>query len=846
MKRQWFIAGVLILLLAGSCTTERDIPGEQPTGTAVSFKVSTTYENRASDTRTVYSGEVFSDGQRTVERIDWEDGDLVTIACAKSPEGQADYRITGESSGSSMMLKPLQSDGGLSWGTGEHCFLALYPAAATDGVGEENVSLEEDRFRMVIPSVQHVTEDGATFSADMRLAYMWAAARATRDGSTPVKLSFRPMMTAFEFTLSALDPYPVTLNSITLQSASTALSGEISARVLDDLQNLEYSFENTSNQIVAQLGGARITQEQSISFTLFCLPQDITQLSMTLDTDEGMRTVDFKKDGQWLTFGGGIKMRIRNLPVETRDLLFEGTANGAFSVCTVDAENKTVYTETLVTPDTDGHFSARLPRLTDQPSHYRINGEDNLLTITHFPETISTDSSLTSFLRDSRKLTGYVPFDSGGITRFSSMFRNCAALEEIRDLDTSKGETFAYMFSGCSSLREGPAMDTSKGTSVAGLFDGCSSLVSVPEYDTSSSESFNYMFNGCTALSSVPLFNTAKGTTFRYMFSQCKSLTSVPLFDTGMGNYFDRMFEGDSALETVPLFSTGKGTTFAYMFNGCGNLRSVPSLNLSSGRFFNSMFFSCRSLTEIPDFDTAKGEAFDNMFNRCSSLETVPALPTGTGKSFHGMFMECTALREIPLLETGAGTDFSYMFYDCLLLESVPTFNLAAGTDFKCMFYGCEALTGIPEFSTANGVDFSYMFSNCFALTSFPGMDTAKGTRFQNMFKGDSGMTRMGSIDCSGAGTDADMQDFVSLCTSLAETNGFGAVKVNLDLRDLPARRETVMTIVEGLATAYGKELTLSAAQEGKLTAEDRGEIATKGWSIVIAEESADSEGDYT
>ena len=56
------------------------------------------------------------------------------------------------------------------------------------------------------------------------------------------------------------------------------------------------------------------------------------------------------------------------------------------------------------------------------------------------------------------------------------MFRGCAALTSVPDMDTSSVTTMRYMFQGCVALTHVPDMDTSGVTDMYAMFLGCSSL----------------------------------------------------------------------------------------------------------------------------------------------------------------------------------------------------------------------------------------------------------------------------------------------------------------------------------------------------------------------------------
>ena len=130
-----------------ACTTET--PFEVRTGQAVSFGVTTGFDN-GPETRTEYRGTLVTSGESRYERINWVPGtDRIRILCDDANDVKmADYKILSASVGedarnSSGTVEPAGSDK-LTWGlSGDHYFFALYPAAAMSGVTASEAVLEK-------------------------------------------------------------------------------------------------------------------------------------------------------------------------------------------------------------------------------------------------------------------------------------------------------------------------------------------------------------------------------------------------------------------------------------------------------------------------------------------------------------------------------------------------------------------------------------------------------------------------------------------------------------------------------------------------------------------------------
>lgn len=80
------------------------------------------------------------------------------------------------------------------------------------------------------------------------------------------------------------------------------------------------------------------------------------------------------------------------------------------------------------------------------------------------------------------------------------MFRLCAALTTVPDMDTSQVTNMSYMFQDCSSLTTVPTMDTSKVTAMDSMFRACSALTYVPDMQTRNVTNVSYMFSNCSSL----------------------------------------------------------------------------------------------------------------------------------------------------------------------------------------------------------------------------------------------------------------------------------------------------------------------------------------------------------
>lgn len=286
-------------------------------------------------TKTSYSGVLTTSD---VERIDWEDGDLIRIISNEVSEPvdkYADYvlSLTGNNGRYSYAkANPASSSGhGLIWGEGSHTFYSVYPSPSTSGAQSGlGLSLSDDGglVTAVIPVDQSyatartgVTED---YYGDMRLAYMTAATTAS-EGSD-VTLEFTPMVTTFYVTVSNDTGATMTLRKVSLSSGDTALAGTFRA-VLSSSNTRTYSVyegggwvsapTNTASNstVYATFDGLSIAPNGSITVALFAMPvENIKQLTLSVVTDEtGELCLPLKYEGSWINFAREHKHNLNNL-----------------------------------------------------------------------------------------------------------------------------------------------------------------------------------------------------------------------------------------------------------------------------------------------------------------------------------------------------------------------------------------------------------------------------------------------------------------------------------------------------------------------------------------------------
>ncbi|MBO5351502.1 MAG: hypothetical protein J6A66_07860 [Alistipes sp.] len=267
--------------LVTSCT--KDVMEEPqvtpvPNNSEVQFGARAGFEN-ADESRTVYTGETYTVGNTTFERIDWVDytvnaetgestGDVIDIYSEEAINKQASYWVNDNSNTSNnqtagtdegYLIKTEET--ALQWGSnGSHTFYGVYPSNAmfgamttpivntfADGVLTATISKEQHTQGVTIGT----TTDGHTLyemKPDMRFAYMVAKTTVEKPQSS-VSLSFVPCVTAIRVVLK----HPVKGASETqvqhaMYLAAVELQGKgILGQFTADLQNWTGTYPTCTN-----------------------------------------------------------------------------------------------------------------------------------------------------------------------------------------------------------------------------------------------------------------------------------------------------------------------------------------------------------------------------------------------------------------------------------------------------------------------------------------------------------------------------------------------------------------------------------------------------------------------
>ncbi len=261
--------------------------------------------------RAAFSG-VVTDG---VERIDWEKDDRIRVFSpqASGADGEthwADYRVKSVREDGTSSLASVEPEGTrLSWGEGAHDFYAVCPSPADAG----GTSLENRVFHGLIPATQNVDWEDRDGLPDRNRICLLAAAHGLEESrEEPVHLVFRPLFTALSFTLSLEDKNPVPITSFRLESSAGPIAGAFRVSMEDEDWLIKTEGETADGISIGM--DRTLEQGSSMTFTVLCLPLDLSGLKAVFETAYGTKSLTLSyQDGSPIVFPACRKARITGL-----------------------------------------------------------------------------------------------------------------------------------------------------------------------------------------------------------------------------------------------------------------------------------------------------------------------------------------------------------------------------------------------------------------------------------------------------------------------------------------------------------------------------------------------------
>ena len=239
--------------------------------------------------------------------------------------------------------------------------------------------------------------------------------------------------------------------------------------------------------------------------------------------------------------------------------------------------------------------------------------------------------------------------------------------------------------------------------------------------------------------------------------------------------------------------------------------------------------------------DESIGMYRDN--DRHYALQNSDYIVSEENKALHGVIVDKTSIQNnkdnlnfkyCPFFDTNNVTNMDSMFSDCSSLTSIPLLNTSKVTRMDYMFSYCRSLTTIPALDTSNVTNINSMFYWCRSLTTIPALDTSNVTNMDSIFYGCISLYSIPLIDTSNVTT---MFGVVYGCSSLTYLGGFKNLHISVNSNFLDQcpnlTVESLMNVINNLATVSGQTLKFGNVNLSKLTAEQKAIATNKGWTLT-------------
>lgn len=328
------------LLLPG-CTKENDKQSDSD-----NLQFSATYlETKA----------VYGDDAGSYQRIIWLGGDDVRIASDRCQTAlgshSSDYSVAPLSGASNAYRGTIShiptyqgqtEDSGLRWAdgaSGRANFWSTYPASAMEAGGSDRISTSiSSSTSLAIAAVKQPSGSVVKILDPVNGSYpMVSYVSGVSAGTSLVNLIYYPAFTAFQVTLTNDTGADMTLASCAISSTTSVLCGRFSASISD----LAKDSPVTSSVSVTSGAGYKVsagvnqvlTDGQSVTFSIFCLPTDITNATFECTyTDANgtkTKTLALNRNDQPIVFAACKQHRI--------NLRFDGGGNVDYEITPVIA-----------------------------------------------------------------------------------------------------------------------------------------------------------------------------------------------------------------------------------------------------------------------------------------------------------------------------------------------------------------------------------------------------------------------------------------------------------------------------------------------------------------------------
>lgn len=352
MKVSKVLVVLSAVMLSASCDRMDSFEGlySRAKGEEIVFGVSNS--NGGVFTKSEYSGEEIEQDSKNYERIDWVEGEELSLACAQVSDIKTfSYEVASVETDGTFSYAGIThdaSDEGLRWGDdGDYYFYAQSP--------ESDNLLTSGHTHFIIPKDQTGTgswDNGNTkytVAANPDYMHMTSYSVVTKNGSTPappVDLPFTMLPTVIEFTLSG--EAGMAVKNIGLVSTQY-LTGRSEVNIASQAKSTqspkpeypECTITSSTPEFkeawlsTMTTGGSpvEIAEGKSLTGTIFLNPCNISNLSfcITIKDDDAETYTTFKTSlkyasGEWLKFDAHKKYRIKGVVIpEAIEWDVEGT-----------------------------------------------------------------------------------------------------------------------------------------------------------------------------------------------------------------------------------------------------------------------------------------------------------------------------------------------------------------------------------------------------------------------------------------------------------------------------------------------------------------------------------------
>lgn len=336
MKKLYMLSALLsAAVFFSGCIKENFVkPVPANDGDEVVFGARAGFESKTPGTKTVYTGETYTENGKTFEHIDWVTGeDMIEISCPQAKAVTTSHYLvnsgTDQSTQETFAYLTKNEDVSLQWNGDEpHDFYAMYPSSkmfGTETTLNQGIYMEGTVLHGYVPAAQPAVDivdegDGKWVAKpDMKYAYMAARSTASRtDGN--VSLSFVPVVTAVEVELVLEGSGVQSLLIGEIQVSGSGIAGGFTADLSEDAWTGAYptcvNSETDGADIITltvykDSKPVTLASGQSLKFTVFLRPgADYSNLKVSFSPN-GAGYVG--KTLQGVTIPKNLKTRISKL-----------------------------------------------------------------------------------------------------------------------------------------------------------------------------------------------------------------------------------------------------------------------------------------------------------------------------------------------------------------------------------------------------------------------------------------------------------------------------------------------------------------------------------------------------